>query len=200
MDAARGQGVLADDRLVVLDGEARDGGETSLEACVSIGVLMPVVKGKASARVRIAMAISSSAVTLIAQPVDGAFDLPRAPPITPASAVGDRRDCPDRLWQWVRRRSPCRRSALVDQHLERGRYFLRRGVADGVGMLIVVAPALIATDAAARKSCSVRVASSADHSTSSVWVRARATENTFYRTASRLHHSLALHVHRRGGR
>jgi hypothetical protein len=41
---------------------------------------------------------------------------------------------------------------------------------------MVVAPALMAASTQRhRKSCSVRVASSADHSTSLVWLRARVT-------------------------
>ena len=68
-------------------------------------------------------------------------------------------------------------------------------------MLIVVAPALIAASTQRhRKSCSVRVASSADHSTSSVWLRARGDRGEhLLQNRVGLHLQLVLHVHRRGG-
>jgi hypothetical protein len=54
-------------------------------------------------------------------------------------------------------------------HCDEREIFVGHRIADGVGMLMVVAPALIAASTQRqRKSCSVRVPSSLDHSTSSV--------------------------------
>ena len=81
------EGILANDRLVVLNGNAVTA-DTNFEARISIVASIPVTKGRTSERVRIAITISSSAAFAgtLAEPLM-VHSTCRAPPITPASEL-----------------------------------------------------------------------------------------------------------------
>ncbi len=74
--------------------------ETSFEARVSSVASTPVVNGKASLRVRIAITISSSAALPARSPMPFiVHSIWRAPPSTPSSELATA--MPRSLWQWT---------------------------------------------------------------------------------------------------